>query len=69
MSLNTSKSTSVTDALNSRITVRQFLDKPVPKDVLNKVLTMALYQAKEKTRLIRPIHHPCGNRRDLGAIN
>ena len=42
MSLNTSKSTSVTDALNSRITVRQFLDKPVPKDVLNKVLTMAL---------------------------
>ena len=42
MSLNTDKSASVTDALNSRITVRQFLDKPVPDDVLNKLLTTAL---------------------------
>ena len=38
MSLNTDKSASVTDALNSRITVRQFLDKPVPDDVLNNFL-------------------------------
>ena len=42
MSLNTDKSASVTDALNSRITVRQFLDKPVPDDVLNTLLTTAL---------------------------
>jgi len=42
MSLNTDKSASVTDALNTRITVRQFLDKPVPEDVLTTLLTTAL---------------------------
>ena len=42
MSLNTDKSPSVTDALNTRITVRQFLDKAVPDDVLNTLLTTAL---------------------------
>ena len=42
MSLNTDKSASVTDALNTRITVRQFLDKPVPEDILKELLTGAL---------------------------
>jgi len=42
MSLNTDKSPSVTDALNTRITVRQFLDKAVSDDVLTKLLTTAL---------------------------
>ncbi len=42
MSLNTDKSPSVTEALNTRITVRQFLDKPVPDDVLKALLTQAL---------------------------
>jgi len=42
MSLNTGKSPSVTDALNTRITVRQFLDTSVPDDVLKGLLTQAL---------------------------
>ena len=42
MALITDKSASVTEALNTRITVRQFLDKPVPDDVLNALLTRAL---------------------------
>jgi nitroreductase len=42
MTLNTDKSLSVTDALNTRITVRQFLDTPVPEDVLKGLLTQAL---------------------------
>ena len=42
MSLNTDKSATVTEALNTRITVRQFLDKAVPDDVLNTLLTTAL---------------------------
>jgi len=42
MSLNTDKSPSVTDALKTRITVRQFLDTPVPDDVLTTLLTTAL---------------------------
>ena len=42
MSLNTDKSASVTEALNTRITVREFLDKPVPEDVLKDILTTAL---------------------------
>jgi len=42
MSLNTDKSRSVTDALNTRITVRQFLDTPVPEDLLTTLLTTAL---------------------------
>ena len=42
MSLNTDKSASVTEALNTRITVRQFLDAPVPDDVLTTLLSTAL---------------------------
>ena len=42
MALNTDKSPSVTDALNTRITVRGFLDKAVPDDVLLQILTTAL---------------------------
>lgn len=42
MSLNTDKSATVTDALNTRITCRQFLDKPVPDGVLKTLLTQAL---------------------------
>ena len=42
MALNTDKSSSVTDALNTRITVRQFLDTPVPDDVLQRILTTSL---------------------------
>lgn len=42
MSLNTDKSESVTEALDTRITVRQFLDTPVPDDVLKGLLTAAL---------------------------
>lgn len=42
MALNTDKSSSVTDALNTRITARGFLDKPVPGDVLSQILNTAL---------------------------
>jgi len=42
MSLNISKSETVSEALNTRITVRQFLDTPVPDEVLNRILTMSL---------------------------
>ena len=42
MSLNTDKSASVSDALDTRITCRQFLDTPVPEDVLQGLLTKAL---------------------------
>ena len=42
MPLNTDKAESVTDALMTRITVRDFLDKPVPEDVLKRILTTAL---------------------------
>lgn len=42
MPLNTDKTPSVTDALNTRITCRDFLDKPVPEDVLNRILTQSL---------------------------
>lgn len=45
MALNTDKTPNVTDALNSRITVRQFLDTPVPEDVLKRILTTALRSA------------------------
>ena len=41
MKLNTDKSQSVTEALNTRITVRDFLDKPVPEDVLQTLFTTA----------------------------
>ena len=41
MPLNIEKSTSVTDALNSRITVRDFLDRPVPQDVLKTLFETA----------------------------
>lgn len=42
MSLNTEKTPKVSDALESRITVRDFLDTPVPDDVLTRILTTAL---------------------------
>ena len=42
MSLNTEKTPTVTDALNTRITVRQFLDKTVPEALLKEILTTAL---------------------------
>ena len=42
MPLNTDKSPSVTDALNTRITCRDFLDKPVPDGILTRILTTAL---------------------------
>lgn len=42
MSLKTDPSASVTEAMLTRITVRDFLDKPVPQDVLEQLLTTAL---------------------------
>jgi len=45
MALNTKKSTSVTEALNTRITVRDFLDTPVPDEMLTRILTTALRSA------------------------
>ncbi len=42
MKLNTDKARSVSEALNTRITVRQFLDKPVPDEVLQRILTTSL---------------------------
>lgn len=42
MALNTQKTPRVTEAINSRITVRDFLDKPVPQDVLERILTTAM---------------------------
>ena len=41
MPLNIEKSVSVTDALNSRITVRDFLATPVPQDVLQNLFETA----------------------------
>lgn len=41
MALNTKATPAVTDALNTRITVRDFLDTPVPDDVLNTLLKTA----------------------------
>ena len=42
MSLKTDPSASVTEAMNTRITVRDFLDKPVAPDVLEALLVTAL---------------------------
>lgn len=42
MSLDTKKSSSVTEALDTRITVRDFLDKPVPEDLLRGILEKAM---------------------------
>ena len=42
MPLNTDKTPSVTDALNTRITCRDFLETLVPSDVLTRILTMAM---------------------------
>ena len=42
MALNTDKAPSVTNALKTRITVRGFLDTPIPEDVLTRILTTAL---------------------------
>ncbi len=42
MSLITDKSINVSDALDSRITVRDFLERPVPDAVLQKILKQAL---------------------------
>jgi len=41
MSLNTAKSSNVTDALKTRITVRGFLDKPVPEELLKQIFETA----------------------------
>jgi len=41
MTINTDKAGSVTDAINSRITTRGFLDKPVPEDVLKGIFETA----------------------------
>jgi len=41
MPLNTEKTPNITDALNSRITCRGFLDTPVPADVLNQIFETA----------------------------
>jgi nitroreductase len=42
MTLSTSKSATVTDALNTRITVRDFLDTPVSDDLLRSILSRAM---------------------------
>ena len=42
MSLNTSTSPTVSEALDTRITVRDFLDTAVPQDVLNAILNKSL---------------------------
>ena len=41
MTVNTKASTSVTDAILSRITARAYLDKPVPEDVLKGIFETA----------------------------
>lgn len=41
MTINTDKSASVTDAINSRITTRAFLDTPVPQQVLHGLFETA----------------------------
>jgi len=42
MALNTDKSASVTEALDTRITCRDFLDAPVPEEALIRILTQSL---------------------------
>ncbi len=42
MTLNTNKTPAVTDALNSRITCRDFLDTPVHDDMLQRILSTAM---------------------------
>ena len=41
MTIATNKSGSVTDAINTRITTRGFLDKPVPTDILTQIFETA----------------------------
>ena len=42
MTLSTAPSPSVTDALETRITVREFLDTPVPPELLRSILSRAM---------------------------
>ena len=42
MRFNTDKTPSISEALDTRITVRQFLDKAVPEDILRGVLEKAM---------------------------
>jgi len=42
MPLNTDKSSKVSDAMMTRITVREFLEKEVPQDVLDRIFKTAL---------------------------
>jgi len=78
MPLNTDKSTSVTDALNTRITCRDFLDTPVPEDVLMRVLNMAMRSPSggnlqpwksSKSQPMLPIRRRSGSLTALGAIS
>ena len=41
MTINTDKTANVTDAINSRITARAFLKKPVPQDMLENIFETA----------------------------
>jgi len=41
MTINTDKTENVTDAINTRITTRAFLDKPVPEDLLKEIFSTA----------------------------
>jgi len=41
MTINTDKSVTVSDAINTRITTRAFVDKPVPQDVLKTIFETA----------------------------
>jgi len=45
MSLNTSATPTVSEALDTRITVRDFLDTPVPHDVLQRILEKSMRSA------------------------
>jgi len=42
MSLSTEKTASVSEALDTRITVRQFLDTPVPEEILQRILAKSM---------------------------
>ena len=45
MSFNTNKTSTVTEALESRITCRDFLDKPVSDEILKRILQTSLRSA------------------------
>lgn len=61
MSLNTSATPTVSEALDTRITVRDFLDTPVPHDVLQRILEKSMRSASGGNLQPWKLHVMTGN--------